>query len=350
MRYTTLLSGLLLGCTTLSHAESPQTGNLKLLVGSPAPAIKVGSWAQGKALGSLQKGKVYVLEFWATWCGPCVKAMPHLSELSKKYKGKISFVGVNVWEDQNGTYTAPQKVAKFFKEHPNRMTYDVAIDSKDGYMAENWLKAAGVNSIPTSVVIGKDLKVAYIGHPMDLDLVLDPILEGRFDAKAFSKRPQTPDTKLVEQALVNRDAKTLKSEADRIEKGWPTFKDFAFAYRFIASYIENPKLSPAEVNRKLVAGDVQALSFALVQLASCKWVTVTELSQIADWMEQAVRKDATDGFIAFVYLPNIYERLGDTEKAADATTRLVEAAKKMGLDEATIKKISERGSGSGGGI
>ena len=56
-----------------------------LKVGDPAPPIKVGEWVKGDSVAGFEPGKVYVMEFWATWCPPCVAAIPHISELQAKY-------------------------------------------------------------------------------------------------------------------------------------------------------------------------------------------------------------------------------------------------------------------------
>ncbi|MGX5806398.1 TlpA disulfide reductase family protein, partial [Bradyrhizobium sp. Arg314] len=67
---------------------------------SPAPAIKVESWLRGEPLAAFQPGKVYIVEFWATWCGPCVAAMPHLMQLQEKYKDSgLEVIGVAACED-----------------------------------------------------------------------------------------------------------------------------------------------------------------------------------------------------------------------------------------------------------
>jgi len=63
-----------------------------------AAALKISDWVKGKPVDlAAGKGKqVYVIEFWATWCGPCRTSIPHLTELQKKFKDKgVTFVGVS---------------------------------------------------------------------------------------------------------------------------------------------------------------------------------------------------------------------------------------------------------------
>ena len=67
-----------------SLALKAQAGDLKL--GDPAPMLKVSKFVKGSAVQRFQPGKLYVVEFWATWCGPCRVSIPHLTEMAKKYK------------------------------------------------------------------------------------------------------------------------------------------------------------------------------------------------------------------------------------------------------------------------
>ena len=60
--------------------------NNTLSVGDPAPKLAVKEFVKGEPLKDLEKGKTYVVEFWATWCGPCRTSIPHLTELQKKHK------------------------------------------------------------------------------------------------------------------------------------------------------------------------------------------------------------------------------------------------------------------------
>src|SRR5688500_14906487 len=125
-----------------------------LKVGSPAPSLKVAKWVKGRPVEKFEPGKVYVVEFWATWCGPCKTSIPHLTELAKKYKDKATFTGVSVFEEpepENEEYIG--KVEKFVTEWGDKMDYNVAVDGKDGWMGANWMRAAGQNGIPTAFVV-----------------------------------------------------------------------------------------------------------------------------------------------------------------------------------------------------
>ncbi|WP_404928064.1 TlpA family protein disulfide reductase [Mesorhizobium sp. ORM16] len=68
-----------------------------LRIEAPAPAIKVTDWLRGKPLANFQPGKVYLVEFWATGCGTCVAAIPHLMQLQDKFKNSgLEVVGSQV--------------------------------------------------------------------------------------------------------------------------------------------------------------------------------------------------------------------------------------------------------------
>src|SRR4051812_3305632 len=58
-----------------------QTTKATLFPGDPAPSIHVAKWLKGQPVIDIKKGQFYVVEFWATWCGPCIQSIPHLTEL-----------------------------------------------------------------------------------------------------------------------------------------------------------------------------------------------------------------------------------------------------------------------------
>lgn len=199
----TLLAGALAASASLA-AETPKECPVpaaakppakKLQAGSPAPALKVLKWVKGTPITKFEKGKIYVVEFWATWCPPCRKSIPHLSELAKKYKGKITFIGVDVWDSTDRATNKPytkqayiDHVAGFVKEQGNQMAYNVALDDLAGTMGRTWMQAAEQNGIPAAFVVGADGKIVTITHPMDLDPILEQVAAGKFNNEDHAKK------------------------------------------------------------------------------------------------------------------------------------------------------------------
>jgi thiol-disulfide isomerase/thioredoxin len=143
--------------------------------------LQTGSWVQGGPVKEFQKDKAYIVEFWATWCGPCRQSIPHLNETYIKYKDKgLVVIGQDCWERDD------KLVAPFVEKMGEKMTYRVALDDKSenkkGAMAVSWMEAAGQNGIPTAFIVDKHGVIAWIGHPMSMkEEVLDQVLAGTYD-------------------------------------------------------------------------------------------------------------------------------------------------------------------------
>jgi len=202
----TLKKVIILGLlVSFNAAVKAQT--VTLHIGDTTPPIAYSKWLKGTPVNGFSDGKVYVLEFWATWCGPCIAAMPHLSELAKKYGNTATFIGVDVSESAHGSHKTYEEllagVERFVNSSGNRMSYNVIADNKAQDMTHNWLTAAGIEAIPATFVIKND-KIAWIGDPMELDSVMKPIIEGTFDVTAFKNQYEgniTVNSKTVEPTM-----------------------------------------------------------------------------------------------------------------------------------------------------
>ena len=182
---------LLLLSATLSAAG--------LKVGDPAPATRPETMLQGEAVKDFKKGEVYVFECWASWCGPCIAAIPHLDELHRKMGKKgIVITGVNVWESERDAASA-QRAKDFLKAQGEKMSYRVALGGKA--FIKDWLEAAGVNGIPHAFVVA-DGKIAWTGHPAQLTAeILGDILTGTPLAAAAPIAEKIPQRRLSKPAV-----------------------------------------------------------------------------------------------------------------------------------------------------
>ncbi len=125
-------------------------------VGLAAPELKIAKWLNSipYSLAKL-RGKVVVLDFWATSCGPCVAAMPDVQKLSLAKPSDVVVIGIDAWGEPT------DKVLRVMKEHG--VTYPMGLDSVSNGLSVT-VNAYPVQGIPTVVVIGRDGKVAGITH------------------------------------------------------------------------------------------------------------------------------------------------------------------------------------------
>ncbi|UVC19261.1 TlpA family protein disulfide reductase [Mesorhizobium onobrychidis] len=177
-----------------------------LQIESPAPSIQAETWLRGEPLTSFEPGKVYIVEFWATWCAPCVDAMPHLIQLQEKYKDSgVEIVGVAASERAPTADEARSKLDAWLTEKLTDLNFRIAFDST-GEMKKLWMEPSFSFGIPTSFVVDRDGHIAFIGGPTELDEVLPKVLNGSWRSSdqaksADAERIAEGETMAREQAL-----------------------------------------------------------------------------------------------------------------------------------------------------
>ncbi|MCK6455919.1 MAG: TlpA family protein disulfide reductase [Phycisphaerae bacterium] len=168
----TIVSTVLFGASGVGAAPK---------LGDKSPPIIVEQWVSGKPNvlpGQSGADKhVFVLEFWATWCGPCRQTIPHLNKLHEKLRGKgLIVLGLSNEE--------PEVISAYLKK--NKMQYAVGAYSEESDTSA-WMKE--VDGIPTAYVIDRAGKVVWTGHPLaGMDEVVEKVIAGTYDVAAARKQ------------------------------------------------------------------------------------------------------------------------------------------------------------------
>jgi peroxiredoxin len=130
-------------------ANGRTPGTEAALVGKPAPDFELELLKGGRFQLSQRKGRVLVLDFWATWCGPCMQAMPQVERVIEEFRDRgVELVAVNLQENPEQITTTLERQ----KLHPS-----VALD-RNGAVAEKY----GAHAIPQTVIIDRKGTVARL--------------------------------------------------------------------------------------------------------------------------------------------------------------------------------------------
>lgn len=144
---TWVFAGALIGAA-LAYGNQGQ--DVSGLANKTMPSFKMTTFA-GKSISSASlKGKPYILDFWATWCGPCKAASPTMQALHQKYASKgLMVIGANTSEDDGG-----KKAMGYPKQHKYTYTFTKNNDALAGKL--------GVQGLPTFVFVDKRGKVVAV--------------------------------------------------------------------------------------------------------------------------------------------------------------------------------------------
>ena len=163
----------------------------KTMINQPAPAFTLKDLDGNTVSLSDLKGKVVIVDFWATWCGPCKASFPGMQLAVNKYKDdpNVKFLFIDTWENGKD-YEAG--VRKFITA--NNYTFHVLIDEKnDAGRQAKVVTAFDVSGIPTKFVIDKtgNIRFKYIGYSGSSDKVLDEVV----NMIELTANPQLADVK-----------------------------------------------------------------------------------------------------------------------------------------------------------
>ncbi|MDE3854389.1 TlpA family protein disulfide reductase [Sinorhizobium meliloti] len=157
-----------------------------LQMNSLAPALKVREWVSGEPLASFQPGKLYILEFCASTCDGCERAMRNLIQLQETYKDRgVEVVAVAAHETAASAVEARSTLVAWLAQFPE-LNFPVGIDDT-GAMDTLWMEPSFSIEIPRAFVIDRDGYIAFVGNPDKLHDVLPQVLDGTWRTGARAK-------------------------------------------------------------------------------------------------------------------------------------------------------------------
>jgi thiol-disulfide isomerase/thioredoxin len=289
-------------------------------LGDPAAPLDMTDWVKGSPV-SLAEGKgtnIYVVEFWATWCGPCRTSIPHLTELQKKFKDKgVVFIGVS---DEK-----TDVVKKFVEKMGEQMDYTVAVDG--GKTSEGYMQAYGIDGIPHAFIVDKQGKIVWHGHPMDrLEETLTKMIAGKYDLATARKQAEA-ESKLQEYVGLtlsgNDPDKLAKLEAELVA-----------LEKEVGNIVNGEKFEPEDIKKRIAFGQ----KFMKYQQLLAGEADETEIAAL----EKELEAGAPQGFDLQEVKAGLKKSLAQRKEAMKVQTLFQNYAEAVG-EQANEEKATDLG-------
>ncbi|MDG2220584.1 MAG: redoxin family protein [Rubripirellula sp.] len=296
--------------------EIPTTNSLS--IGDAAPEIHLAKFVKGEPVDMEQSDRVHVIEFWATWCGPCRAGMPHISELQQHHGDDVAFVGVTQ-EDESTVTGFLGETAMNGKSWDDVIQYRLALDDAS-QTSTNYMEAAGQNGIPCAFIVGRDGFVEWIGHPAGIDEPLQQVVDGTWDRETAVKKLQAE--------------KKMQEIAGKLG-GWINAQEWDKALQALeeieADLGPNPNLSMTKLSILEQAGKTEEAAQLRAKIVESEWENSQTLNAIA-WdvatsagnMELALRaatraNELTESANASIIdtLARVYYEMGELDQAIE---------------------------------
>lgn len=305
----------------------------ELKPGDPAPALNIAHWAKGDPVKSFEKGTVYVVEFWATWCGPCIQNIPKLTALQAKHKDDgLVVIGVSS-ADRRGI----DDVRPFVEKQGERMNYRVAVDD-EFKTGRAYMEATGQGGIPCAYVIDKAGKLAWFGHPANnMEGVVDQVLKGEFDPAKYvdpQKKFAELDTRLRKAATDNNleDADKVFAELKALRPELATQFDVNRFFFLYTSLKDKPKA--IAYAGELLKGPLGTDAAGMIPLAYGALNDASpapeDLRFAREVMEKSVALSSRSDPRSLSILGDVFKKSGEYDKA-------------IALNEEALSKVQDDG-------
>lgn len=323
-----------------------------LAIGNTPPLLTPMAWIKGEPVKAFERDHVYVIAFFATWCGASRQSMPVLSDVARRHKGKLTVIGVNVRESERREASVAA-VTKFVQERGRDMDYTVAMDDPASTpMFTSWMRAAGMYAIPTAFIVGRDGTLAYVGIPIDpdasygferaveqavagtSDLAAARQLHGELGEQIALYLADMRLTKPLDEAMQRKDYRAVLVEADKLVAEDPQRTMRVFGDRLVAMLHLDEAGALAFAGKTLAAAENDEAATAIGGTIGSVITYTPGLSRDAYEMavsrlEAAIPGQGGDYNTVFdlLALAKLQQQLDHQERAIEAQQRAVDIAR-----------------------
>lgn len=223
---------LLLLSILLFYTNASAQSNIS--VGAKAPKINITDWIKNEPTDKNLSNKYIILEFWATWCGPCIAAVPHMNELQEKFNSENIYY-ISITDESVEKVRRSLKRVDFKSMVVTDLTKQTQINFGDGQK--------GLEQYPLTVLIDNNNIVRWIGEPKNLDNNLMATFLGR---KESTKKMETGNNEVVETGSEPQDFLSL-------------IKDKSIEYYFSLTQSDKKEPSQQSMGTKILSLQSQTL-------------------------------------------------------------------------------------------
>lgn len=186
--------------TFLTFGNIYAQSNIK--VNEKAPRINITNWIENVPDDKNLDNKNIVLEFWATWCGPCIAAVPHMNEIQKEFQQKDLYY-ISITDESIGKIERTLKRVEFKSIVVTDLTKETQINFGDGIK--------GLDVYPLTILINKEGIIKWIGEPKNLDsTIMTDFLSGGNNRLKDSKPEKNQSYKEADQIFDFKELMTNK--------------------------------------------------------------------------------------------------------------------------------------------
>lgn len=312
---------------------------------SPKSELKLGdiirnlnnvNWVWKKPVPQLKKGKINIIELTSINCKFCRRSMPYLKNIVKKHDSDVNLVAIylekkNAFQYSSLSYSNKVKKYVSYLQPP----YPVGVDDTSGTIYNQLMKHLEGGGVPQVYVLDKNGKIAWTGHPMELESVITVMLKGAFDPEKEASMQAAMKKGISEFASFERkkEFRVADSIIDRLIDFYPPRKPFLYEKKFRNLYQWNPGKGYAYLNELFNDSSItypgmfldlaQYLSNQKEDKSTAKWVV--KLSEKA----RRLSKEEVEIARTYILQSRGYFQLGKQKKTIRILKRTIKKLEKQ---------------------